>query len=491
MNNPTLTTFITYLVVLLIISYFAFRKTQNLSDYLIGGRQLSSGVAALSAGASDMSGWLLLGLPGAIFASGLNEVWIVIGLTIGAYLNWRFVAAPLRQQTEKYNALTLSDYFAARFNDKTQLLRLISAIIILLFFTFYTASGLVAGAKLFANSFGLDYQLALAIGAVVIVLYTAVGGFLAVSWTDVIQGLLMLVALIAVPLIVTSDLGGLDATQAAINTINPGALDPFYQLTAISILSLLAWGLGYFGQPHILTRFMAIKSPDAVPAARRIGMSWMILTLVGAVLVGLTGIGYFATFAESAAAVNNNQETIFIELTQILFNPWIAGILLAAILAAVMSTIDSQLLVSSSALSTDFYQALIRPNASNEELVWFGRAAVLGIALIAIFIASDPNSQVLSLVSYAWGGCGAAFGPVVIMSLFWQKTTRNGALAGMIVGAVTVIVWKQLEGGWFNIFALYELLPGFVFGLLTIYWVSKFTTDNITASSPDILRRTD
>lgn len=427
MSIPTLVTFIVYLIGMLAIGVIAYRMTDNLSDYVLGGRRLGGGVAALSAGASDMSGWLLLGLPGALYLSGMNQIWIAVGLCIGAYLNWQFVAKRLRVYTEvAQDSITVPDYLENRFHDRSKLLRVISAVVILLFFAFYTSAGMVSGALLFAGSFGLDYQMALWIGAIVIISYTFLGGFLAVCWTDFVQGLLMLLALVVVPLIVIDNSGGWHEALGRVAAVDPTRLDVFHDVTLLGIISLMAWGLGYFGQPHIVVRFMAVRSSHEIPKARLVGMSWMVLALYGSIFTGFFGI---ATFADQPL---DNAETVFIQITQILFNPWVAGILLAAILSAIMSTIDSQLLVSSSALAEDFYKPFLRPKASQHELVWVGRFAVIGIALIALWIAQDPESRVLDLVSYAWGGFGAAFGPVLILSLFWRRMTRNGALAGMV-----------------------------------------------------------
>ncbi len=468
MSIPTLTTFCVYIFVMLGIGVAAYRTTNNLDDYILGGRRLGPGVTALSAGASDMSGWLLLGLPGALYLGGLGESWIAIGLLAGALTNWIFVARPLREQTEHLHALTLPDFFEARFQDDGHLLRLVSAVVILLFFTFYAASGMVAGATLFSSTFDLPYVTSLLLGAVVIVTYTAVGGFLAVSWTDFIQGMLMFLALILVPMFMISEIGGVAATREALAAVDPTHLSLTADATALGVISLAAWGLGYFGQPHILVRFMAIRSPDEIAKAGAIGMSWMLLSSIGAVGVGVIGIAYLNAVGSPLDPADS--ETIFIVSTQLLFNPWIAGVLLAGILAAVMSTIDSQLLVSSSALSEDFYKTWLKPHASERELVIVGRITVLAIAVIAVLIALDPQSKVLGLVSYAWAGLGASFGPVIIMSLYYRRMTRNGAIAGMVVGAATVVTWKQLSGGLFD---LYEILPAFVFALLAIFVVSQ------------------
>ena len=467
-NTPTVVMFAIYLVGMLLIGWMGYRATSNLSDYILGGRSLGSVVTALSAGASDMSGWLLMGLPGAVYLSGLSEAWIAIGLCIGAWLNWRFVAARLRVYTEKVgNALTLPDYFTNRFEDRSSLLRIVTAIVILVFFTIYCASGVVAGARLFESMFGMDYQTALWVGAVATMAYVFIGGFLAVSWTDTIQAALMITALLMAPLMVIYADGGLSASVDVVETVRAGALDMFKGHGAIAIISLLAWGLGYFGQPHILVRFMAAESVDTIPKARRIGMTWMILCLGGAVAVGFFGIAFFAQRPDLAAGVTANSETVFLEVSKLLFNPWIAGVLLAAVLAAVMSTLSCQLLVCSSALTQDIYKTFLRKDASEKELVWFGRAMVFVVAVIAIIIAQDPNSKVLGMVSYAWAGFGAAFGPIVLFSLLWPRMTRNGALAGMVVGAATVLIWKQYE--WFK---LYEIVPGFLLSSIAIVLVS-------------------
>ncbi|MBK1674001.1 sodium/proline symporter [Ectothiorhodospira shaposhnikovii] len=464
-NFALLATLIVYLILMILVGLLAYRVTSNLSDYILGGRRLGAGTAALSAGASDMSGWLLLGLPGAVYAAGMNQLWIAVGLTIGAYLNWQFVAERLRRFTAAArDSITIPAYFENRFRDDTSALRVVSALVILVFFTFYTSAGLVAAGTLFEGTFGIDYELALAIGAAVILVYTLLGGFLAVSWTDFIQGILMFVALVLVPVITIMNLGGWTETSQMVAQINPGALDAFHDITLFGIISLMAWGLGYFGQPHVLARFMAIRSPGDIPLARFIGITWMVVALFGAMLTGFAGIAYFG---ESGLA---NPETVFILLIQALFNPWVAGCLIAAVLAAIMSTIDSQLLVSSSALSEDFYKRFFRPGASDTELVWIGRGTVLGIGVLATLLALNPDAAVLDLVSYAWAGFGAAFGPVIILSVFWRGMNRNGALAGIVTGALTVLIWERYEGGLFD---MYEILPGFILATLAIFLFSR------------------
>jgi sodium/proline symporter len=464
MNTPMVVTFCVYISGMILIGLFAYLRTKNFDDYILGGRSLGSFVTALSAGASDMSGWLLMGLPGAIFVSGISESWIAIGLTIGAYLNWKLVAGRLRVHTEaNNNALTLPDYFTHRFEDKSKLLRIISALIILMFFTVYCASGVVAGARLFESTFGMSYSTALFAGAAATILYTFIGGFLAISWTDTVQASLVIFALILTPIIVILAVGGVHTSMLVIDTKNPEYTNMFKGLNLVAILSLLGWGLGYFGQPHILARFMAADSHHTIKNARRISMTWMILCLSGTIAVGFFGIAYFSSNPGVAGNVDRNSERVFIELAKILFNPWIAGVLLSAIMAAVMSTLSCQLLVSSSAITEDLYKAFLRKKASQKELVWVGRVMVLLVAGVAIYLASNPENKVLGLVSYAWAGFGAAFGPVILISLVWPRMTRNGALAGMIVGAVTVVVWKQFA--WFG---LYEIIPGFAFAAVAI-----------------------
>jgi sodium/proline symporter len=480
-STGVLVTFVLYLAVMLGIGWYFYSRTRNLSDYILGGRGLNRWVAAMSAQASDMSGWLLLGLPGFAYLAGLEALWIALGLGVGTYLNWRFVARRLRDYTEACgDAITLPDYFENRFRDRSKVLRIVSAVFILIFFMIYTSSGFVAGAKLFETVFGVSYTGALVIGVLVIIVYTFLGGFMAVSWTDLIQGALMFVAIIAVPLVGTSLAGGLGGTVRTVLEINPELLDVLTGVDGafigvIAIVSSLAWGLGYFGQPHILARFMAIKDPTQIRDARRIAMIWVAISLVMAVVVGVVGR---AALAQDLAGADS--ERVFMLLIDAVFHPLLAGVMLSAILAAVMSTADSQLLVSSSALTEDLYKVLLRRGASQRELVWVSRGAVIGIALVAFAIAMDPESKVLDLVSYAWGGFGATFGPIILLSLFWRRMTRLGALAGIVAGGVTVIVWKNLSGG---LFELYEIVPGFVVSVAAIVAVSLAGTppdDEIT-----------
>jgi len=461
---------------MLLIGLYAYRKsTSDVAGFMLGGRSLSPSVAALSAGASDMSGWMLMGLPGAMYISGISSLWIAIGLVIGAFLNYLIVAPRLRTYTEIANdSITLPDFFENRFNDKSRLLRIVSSVVIVVFFTLYTSSGIVAGGKLFESSFGLNYEIGLYVTAGVVVAYTLFGGFLAVSLTDFVQGCIMFIALVLVPIVAISEVGGIAEMQSSIETINPELLNIFSGVSAIGIISAMAWGLGYFGQPHIIVRFMAIRSVKDMPTARRIGMSWMIVSIIGAMATGFAGIAYVS----KTGLKLDDAETIFIVLSQLLFSPLIAGFLLAAILAAIMSTISSQLLVTSSSLTGDFYQAFLHKDASEKQLVLVGRISVFLVALVAIYLAYDRNSTILSLVSNAWAGFGAAFGPVVIGCLYWKDMTRNGALAGILSGAITVLIWIYAPitiGGEALSSVMYEIVPGFIVCSLAIYIVSKLS----------------
>lgn len=463
-SNPTAITFVGYLLVMVCVGFYAYYHTRSYGDYILGGRSLGGFVTALSVGASDMSGWLLMGLPGAVYLAGISQSWIGIGLVLGSYINWCVVASRLRVYTEKtHNALTLPDYFSHRFEDKQNLLRIIAAVVILLFFTIYCASGVVAGARLFENTFSMSYETALILGAAATICYVFVGGFLAVSWTDTIQALLMCLALIVTPIAVMYDLGGFTAATECVASVDIKMLNILEGHTLVGIVSLLAWGLGYFGQPHILVRFMAIRTSKEVKQATHIAMTWVILSLAAAVAVGMVGRVYLTTPLEGPAS-----ETVFLVMTNELFPPIATGLILSAVLAAIMSTASSQLLVAASAFAQDFYRTWLRKDAEQTELVWISRASVLVIASLAIFLGLNPNNFILDMVSYAWAGFGAAFGPALLMSLFWKRTTRNGVLAGIVVGGLTVLIWKQ-----FAFFGLYEIVPGFLFSAAAIWIVSR------------------
>lgn len=469
METGTVIALVIYFLLMLAIGVYAYRQSSsNLSEYMLGGRKLGPAITALSAGASDMSGWLLMGLPGALYLSGISQIWIAIGLVLGAWANYLFLAPRFRIYTEiAKDSITLPDYFEHRFGDTTRSLRLISALVIVVFFTLYTASGVVAGGKLFETVFQLDYFYGLALTVSVVILYTLLGGFLAVSMTDFVQGIIMFLALVIVPVVTIDVVGGVTPVLNIVQSLNPAHLDLFTGTSVLGIISLMAWGLGYFGQPHIIVRFMAIRSVKDFPVARRIGISWMIVSLLGAVATGFVGIAY----VQQTSTALVDPETIFILLSQVLFHPFVTGFLLAALLAAVMSTISSQLLVTSSALTQDFYKTFFNKTASDSHLVFIGRLSVLMVAIVAVVIALDRSSSILSLVSNAWAGFGAAFGPVVLCSLYWSRMTRQGALAGMTVGAATVLFWiyapvsigdKSLND------LLYAMVPGVVMATIAI-----------------------
>ncbi|QPC45502.1 sodium/proline symporter PutP [Mangrovibacillus cuniculi] len=461
-----------YFIGMLLIGVYAYKKsTGNLSEYMLGGRQLGPWVTAMSAGASDMSGWMLMGLPGAMYATGLSSAWIAIGLSIGAYLNYLLLAPRLRVYTEVANdSITIPDFLENRFGDKKRILRLVSGIVIIIFFTLYTMSGMVSGGTLFESAFGLNYQVGLWVTAGVVIAYTLFGGFLAVSLTDFVQGCIMFFALILVPVVAFTDLGGVGTVLDTVESVDPSLLSFFTGVGLLSIISSLAWGLGYFGQPHIIVRFMAIKSVKELKPARRIGLSWMIVSIIGALAVGLVGVAYVTVNGGTL----ENPETIFIYFSDVLFNNYITGFLLAAILAAIMSTISSQLLVTSSALTEDFYKSFLRRNASDKELVLVGRISVFLVAIVAILMAINPSDTILGLVGNAWAGFGAAFGPVILMSLYWKGMTRWGALAGMLVGTFTVIIWISIEALKSTI---YEMVPGVILAALAAYVVSLVTNN--------------
>lgn len=481
---------IIYFVGMIIIGLWAYQRTDDLDDYMLAGRNLPPAVAALSAGASDMSGWLLMGLPGAIYASGLIEFWIAIGLTIGAFLNWVFVAPRLRTYTEVAgNAITVPSFFDNRLRDTTKLLRIVSGIIIFIFFTFYVSSGMVAGGKFFESSFGMDYAVGMVLVAGIVVLYTLVGGFLAVSWTDLVQACMMVTALVMIPFVAVWKFdGGAAEMFKAAKEVNPDVYSSFLgAATFIGIASSLAWGLGYFGQPHIIVRFMALRSAADAKAGRRIGITWMIFSVVGTAFVAVVGLGYFAGQGQELV----DPETVFVVMSKVLFHPMVSGFLLAAVLAAIMSTISSQLLVTSSALVEDIYKAFSKDSKAltEKKMVLYGRVAVLAVAVFAAIIAWNPEASVLNLVAFAWAGFGGAFGPIVLLSLYWRGLTNIGAVSGMVAGAVVVGVWaKVLSGG---IFDLYEILPGFLAALLVAVVVSKATfqpDDEVTAEFDEAVR---
>lgn len=476
MDYYELVAIVLYMLLMLGIGFYSYKKsTSNSEEFLIGGRKLGAAVTALSAGAGDMSGWLLMGLPGAMYFTGISSSWIAIGLTTGALLNYILVAPRLRIYTEvAKNAITLPVYFENRFEDKTQLLKLVSSILILVFFTLYTSAGMVSGGRLFESAFEMDYNTGLFVTTSVVVLYTFLGGFLAVSLTDFVQGAIMVVALITVPIAITFYLGGVDTTMEIVKAKDSRYLDLFKGTTIVSIVSLLAWGLGYFGQPHILVRFMAIEGVEEIKKARNIGITWMFFTVIGAMMVGLFGLAYLQEYDQATMVQFDESkelaETIFIYLARVLFHPLIGGFLLSAILAAVMSTISSQLLVTSSSMTEDIFRTFFKKSATPKVMLIVSRVSVLVVAVIAVLLSLSPKESILSLVGNAWAGFGAAFGPVILLSLLWKRTTAMGALSGMVVGGLTVLLWIYIPHG---LKEVYEIIPGFILSFLTIILVSK------------------
>ena len=493
-----LASFAGYLALMLGIGFVFSHRQESLNDYYLGGRRMNKWVVALSAQASDMSGWLLMGLPGAIFVGGLSEAWIGLGLLVGTYLNWKIVAHRLRCYSQQCgDAITIPDFICNRFRDRTGVSRIVAAVIILVFFTFYTASGFVSAAKLFTTTFGIpNYALCLWIGAAVVVAYTLLGGYMAVCWTDFIQGALMFVAIVLVPAVVVCGAGGFAATVDQLNGINPYLQSVFtnaYTHKAaglIGLASCMAWGLGYFGMPHILVRFMSIGNPAEVKGSRRIAMAWVTISLLAATAIGLLFHVYLQQHRLTLADVGNDPERMFMVMINGIFSGGFvsrvfAGVLLSAIMAAIMSTADSQLLVSASAFASDIYKAVFRRKASGGELVAVSRLTVGAVALVAVLMAMNTGSDffnvVMKMVSFAWAGFGAAFGPLVLLALFWRRTTLAGAVAGMVSGAATCFVWKFALASNASlvaahpVFGLYELAPGFAVAYVAIVAVSLLT----------------
>lgn len=464
--------FVIYLGIMVAIGVKNYSKTDSLSEYILGGRKLNSWVTAMSAQASDMSGWLLTGVPGMAYVlyTGTSEaIWTAVGLFIGTYLNWLFVAKRLRKYTQiSGNAITLPDFFENRFRDKKHILRIVSGIFIVIFFLVYTSSQFAAGGKLFNTIFGMDYRIGLVVCALIILAYTALGGFTAVCWTDTIQGTIMFFALIIVPIVAAVSMGGIDDVSARLAQLTPESLGFFPEIdghiNGLLLASALGWGLGYFGQPHILARFMAIENPEMIQKSRVIAMVWVGITLAAAIMIGIVGKAFLPGLEDP--------ETIYMSMINTMFNPVVAGILLIAILAAIMSTASSQLLVSASSVSRDLYATIFKKDTDGPSIVWASRLTVVIISVIAILIAIDPDSSVFGLVSCAWGGFGSAFGPLILFALFWRRMTLPGAIAGMITGGVVDLVWYNLEGG---IFDIYEIIPGFVASSLVILIVSLCT----------------
>ena len=488
--------FVAYFIVIIGVGMYFYNRSAKMNEYFLADRGLNPYVVALSAQASDMSGWLLMGLPGSILLAGVGEVWTGIGLAIGTYLAWLVIAKRLRVYSEKANnSITISEYFSNRFKDQATLLRILCGIIILVFFTVYVASAFVAGGNTLLAIFPEgEYKMLMLVGAVIVIIYTFLGGFKAVCWTDFFQGLLMLVAVIIIPLALTDQLGGVhEATEAvkAITGTDPGFSLDFISCGWIAIVSGLAWGLGYFGMPHIAVRYMSIKNPDEIRISRRVATVWVVISLACACMIGLIGRAWAASegliAADGTLIDGFNNELIFIKAVNTIWAvsvPALAGVLFAALMAAVMSTSDSQLLVASSAVSNDIYKHFKGKDVAEEKLVWISRAIIIVIAIVAALIALDPESSIMNLVSFAWGGFGAAFGPLMILSLFWKRTNGKGAVAGILTGFLTVVLWNTFfRSGIITkqfimdtpVTGLYELLPGFVFAFIAIVVVSLLT----------------
>ena len=464
--------FVIYLGVMVAIGMKYYNKEDDMSEYILGGRKLPPIAVAMSAQASDMSGWLLTGLPGLayiIFAGTSEAIWTAVGLALGTYLNWLFVARRLRKYTQVAgNAITLPDFFENRFRDRKHILR-VAGVFTVIFFLVYTSSQMVAGGKLFTTVFEMDYTLGMIIVAIIVLAYTAMGGFTAVCWTDTIQGIIMFFALLIVPVVACFHVGGPEVVAEKLSALTTETLSFFPHtegggIDSLLLASALGWGLGYFGQPHILVRFMAIENSEMIKTSRRMAMVWVVLTLSAAVCVGIVGKAFMPDLADG--------ETVYMEMIDALFNPVVAGVLLIAILAATMSTASSQLLVTASSVSRDIFATLFKKDPDDRQLVWVSRIAVVAVSVIAIFLGLDPDSSIFNLVSCAWGGIGATFGPLILFSLFWRRMTLSGAIAGMIAGGVADLLWYNLSGG---IFDIYEIIPGFIFSSLAIIVFSLMT----------------
>ncbi len=491
MNSTTLWilgTFVAYMTMMLLIGAAYMKTGKSSEEYFLGGRSLGGWVVALSAQASDMSGWLLMGLPGSVYALGTGQMWIAVGLFLGTVANWLIISGRLRRYTiVANNSLTLPAYFENRFHDKKRILLGISSVVIVIFFLVYTASAFASGGKLFSSVFGCSYHLSLTISAVIILGYTFMGGFMAVCVTDFIQGMLMVVALVTVPIVAYAMMGGDVASALAQTGVNAANFlnvmkNGDNNFTAVEIISQLAWGLGYCGMPHILVRFMAVKNQKELNKSKGIAIVWVIISLAMAVVIGVIGRAYL--FPTVLGTDGGSTETVFIEMITRLFTqdmrlPIVAGLFLCGILAAIMSTADSQLLVTASSMSEDIYKGIIKRNATEDNVMKMSRYTVLGVAVLAYLIAWDPNSSIMGLVSNAWAGLGAAFGPTVLMSLFWKRCNLPGAVAGIVSGGLTVIIWDYIPliGGQTlgTVTGLYSLAIGFLISIVLIVIVSLCT----------------
>ncbi|MFT0899479.1 sodium/proline symporter PutP [Candidatus Methanoprimaticola sp. MG2] len=481
MDYQILLAFILYFALVLGIGLYFYKRSHSMEDYFLGGRKMGPYVTAMSAQASDMSGWLLLGLPGSILVAGMGQVWIGIGLAIGSYISWLVVAKRLRKHSVVAgNSLTMPEFFSNRYKDTKGYLRLISSVVILVFFVLYVASGFKSCGEVLNYAFGVDITLAMIIGAAIILIYTFLGGYKAVCWTDFFQAILMVVAIVIVPIAAISSMGGWDAVTPGWEYVNmkysmDGFTNLFYSdgapMSAVAIISLLAWGFGYFGMPHIVVRYMSIRSIDEVKVARRISLVWIVIALAAACLIGLVGRAYFDAQGLTPS-VDYNPEHAFLMMAGDLFIPFIAGVIFAAVMAAIMSTADSQLLVSSSSITNDVLGKSKRFNFSDEKLMWISRIVVMVIAVFAVFIALFGGKNIMGLVGYAWAGFGSAFAPLMILSLFWKRMNLQGAMAAMITGFIVVILWET-----FGPSEIYSLLPGFLISLVVGIVVALLTPE--------------
>lgn len=466
--------FIIYAITILIIACISYRRHTNEADFVVGGRSLNFWITAISAHASDMSSWIFLGYPVMVFTQGLSYAWVGLGLFIGMFLNWQYIAPRLRIMTETYNSLTLSSFFEAKYNDHTGFIRIITALICLLFFTFYISSGLQGIGYLFETSFGISYELGVFLGLLIAILYTVIGGFITIAWTDFFQGLFLVAMIFLVPAVAFIHIGGFAAIEssAATNHISlslfpTGGFKSWLEL----IFLILAMGPGYFGQPHILTKFMGIKNPSDIYKSKYFGMSWQLIVLASAVFVGLTAIGFFPEGTSEPTL-------IFATMTKLLFHPFIAGLVLCGILAATVSTIDSQILVQASLLSEDFYKKIFRPKATSRELLWASRFFVALVGLFSYLIARNNSATIYDLVMYSWSGLGASFGPIMILSLYSKSVNRHGAVAAILVGAFTAATWQHVNK-LFSV-SIPELIPAFLLSLCAAWFFSYLARKKTT-----------
>ncbi len=469
MNWAGLAAFFCYFLLLLLFGLYFHRKQTSSTEFIMGNRSLNYWLVALSAHASDMSAWLFMAFPMTIFVFGLSRSGIAIGLLGGMFLNWQFVAPKLRTMTEKYQCYTLSSFFEKRFDDQSGLIRLLSAVMLIIFLTHYLSAGLIAMGMVFESVFQLHYLIGVGVALVVAVIYTLYGGYVTVAWTDLFQGVFLLAVIVFVPFLAYTKIDGGWSTISWIAEQKGISISPFSIIYGNSLYALVAlalgWGLGYFGMPHILTKFMGLRDPKEMYKSKWVGMSWQILALLAAIGVGIIGIAFFPGGLE-------NPELVFVEMVKGLFHPFIAGFILCGILAANMSTMDSQILVVASVISEDLYKRWFRTGASSKELLKISRIAVIGVAIVAMFLALNKSATILDTVLYSWSGLGASFGPLVIMSLYYEKATKQGAVAGIVTGGVTVLLWPMLNP-FLSGYDVPPLIPGFFASLAAIYWFSK------------------